>query len=294
MLIKRPAPVKGKTDVILVTDMAGFADRCDQVNNQYRTNPVWSSGPSWWGGKPWGESVAHVRGGDLAGVEASDKFMAAIEVDNLVSQSWEETHDVIGGVPNVPAYLAGLPLNMRRMERVADERGPLTMFASLELSASIDVGTMRKRGAAVLALVRALSATRPVELYACCSIGEGSRHGNDGFGSHVLIRIDTAPLDLARAAHVLTCPSVTRLLGYSMLTDQADKELTRGKGWNGQFAYGDVHKYRETARDNFVSIVSPGSDSLWLPAAHATDPCVKEPVRWLKGMIRQFGGLTEE
>lgn len=285
MIIKRKAPVRNNDDVFLVTDIGGFAARCGETEQQHIDRQ--RLGSNWTGNKSWDLSLSQVRDGDLSGVAQSDKYMDAIETQGFVSLAWQETMDVVGGIANVPAYLAGYPLTMRRMERVANERGPLAVFCSLELSADIKVDTMRKRGAAVLALVRALSALRPVELFACCSIGES------GWASHALIKIDTAPLDLARAAHVLTCPSVTRGLCYAMLADLGNKELGKS-GWNGHWAYGNHEAYRRTVRDNFISVASPSAEALLLPAAHSSDPCVKEPIAWLNKMIVEYGGLTDE
>jgi hypothetical protein len=280
--IVRAAPVDGCQDVILATDLPGFADRCDQVDPRWHE---YGGSYSWCGSKAWSLSTSQVRSGDMTGVAPSDKLMTAIEIDDLVTQSWTETLDVVGGTPCVPAFLAGHPLTMRRMERVADERGPLCVFATMTVSAGVSLDTMRKRGAAVLALVRALSAMRPVQLFACVAIGER------GWGSHVLIRIDTAPLDIARAAHVLTCPSVTRNLGYGVCSDQAFKLID--KTWYSGWAYSNPEAYRKTSRDNYISVVCPGAESLLIPGAHIKDPCVNDPVTWLKTMISQYGGLTD-
>ena len=145
---------------------------------------------------------------------------------------------------------------------------------------------MRKRGAAVLSFVRCLSVTRPVTLYACNSVG-GSR-----YGTHVIVRLDTAPLDLARVAHVLTDPSVTRGLCYASCHHLAKKEL--GRDWHGSWAYDNHSEYLKQARTILMRASGCSGEAILVPAAHMYDPCVKEPVVWLKQMLRAHGGMITE
>jgi hypothetical protein len=166
---------------------------------------------------------------------------------------------------------------MRRRERVMTEAGPLTIIVSMTLSAAIPVELMRKRGASLLALVRLLSANRPVEIWTAVCLG-GSNHG-----THVLTRLDTAPLDLARASHMLTCPSVTRGIGYGIC-----EELRSGGSW----PHGNFDAYQKTARQLYSSVIGTDSEVLYVGAAHASDPTVKEPVKWLKETLANYGGAA--
>jgi len=288
-ILVRKSPVAGARDVFAICDLPGFASLADAVPSDSEQRRRGSTGNDRWSGsKSWDKSTEQVRSGDLSGVAASDALLDKIEAQSIQTQVWRNRLDIVGGSPCVPAYLAGHPLNMRRRERVAAEQGPLTIFASLELSAGIDVSTMRKRGAAILAMVRLLSNMRPIELWACISVGEYTPKT----AAHVLVKIDTAPLDIARAAHVLTCPSVTRNLGYGICHELLSDHLNCR--WRGSWAYGDVDAYRKTARDNFVSVVNPASEALLITAAHSHDPMVKDPVAWLKDMLAKYGGMTEE
>lgn len=288
-ILVRPAPVKGAREAFAICDLPGFAALADSVPmNPRRTDT--RANNRWRGSKDWDVSVQQVREGDLSGVAASDKLLESIEAQTLMTKVWRNRLDVVGGAPCVPAFLAGQPYNMRRRERVAVEQGPLTILASLELSADISIETMRKRGAAILALVRLLSNSRPIDLWACCSIG----NFNPKTAAHVAIKIDTAPLDLARAAHVLTDCSVTRGLCYGLGEQLLNEKLGCRGEWSGDWAYGDVSEYRRTARDNFVSVLNPSSEAIWIAAAHSNDPMVNNPVEWLKTMLHKHGGITED
>lgn len=272
--LERPAIHKhGGTDYFAITDLPGFAELTDTCDG-YKRNRV-TENNNWTGNKAWDVSVEHVRSGDLSGVAASEALLDKLESEQFVSPVWRNRLDVVGGAPCVPAFLAGHPMNMRRRERVATESGPLAVIVSMTLSGGIETDTMRKRGATLLALVRLLSASRPVELYTAICLG-GSRHG-----THVLTRLDTAPLDLARAAHMLTCPSVTRGLGYAIC-----ETMKSGGSW----PHGDFDHYQKTARELYTGVLGTSSEVLYVGAAHLSDPLVSKPVEWIKDTLAKFGG----
>jgi hypothetical protein len=286
-IFKRKSLVKGQTDVFAICDIGGFADLAERVpETAFSRAHANGNNKNWNGGVKYDAALSHMRTGDLAGVPASDKLLDSIESQTYLTQAWRTRHDVVGGVPDVPAYLAGVPMNMRRRERVRIEQGPISIFASMELSGGIPADIMRKRGIAILALVRLLANSRPVELFACCSAGDA------GYGAHVICRIDTAPLDLARAAHVLTAPCVTRGLGYAACGQIASDEL--GKSWRGTWAYDRHQIYLSNARAVLTGAIDPNAEALLIPAAHLNDPAVNNPTKWLAEMLAQYGGLESE
>lgn len=267
--------LKGGKDYFAVCDMAGFAELADTVTGYHRSRVTARN--AWTGGKAYSTAVDQVRNGDLAGVAASEALLDKLETEQFVSPVWRNRLDVVGGAPCVPAYLSGHPMAMRRRERVRTEQGPLTIIVSMSLSAAIEVDDMRKRGATLLALVRLLSANRPVEVWTAICLG-GYSHG-----SHVLTRLDTAPLDLARAAHMLTCPSVTRGIGYGICGEMKD-----GSKW----PHGNFEAYQQTARELYSGVIGTNSEVLYVGAAHSKDPTVRNPVQWLKETLAQYGGAT--
>lgn len=267
--------IRGGTDYFAVADLPGFAELADGIDSNRKRRMT----DDWCGAKSHAVAVDQVRNGDLAGVAASEALLADLETEQFVSPVWRNRLDVVGGTPCVPAFLAGHPMAMRRRERVATEQGPLAIVVSLTLSAGISVSDMRKRGATLLALVRLLSTARPVELWTAVCLG-GSGHG-----CHVLTRLDTAPLDLARAAHMLTCPSVTRGLGYGICN-----ELRAGGGW----PHNDYDAYQATARELYTGAIGTNSEVLYVGAAHVNDPLVRKPVEWIKETLAKFGGMPTE
>ena len=276
--LERPG-LKGGKDYFAITDLPGFAELADQVPHDNHNRRRCNATAAWTGRKPYATAIYQVLNGDLAGVEASEKLLSELETEQFVSPTWRNRLDVVGGTPCVPAFLAGHPMNMRRRERVASEQGPLAIIVSLTLSGGIDTETMRKRGATLLALVRLLSTARPVELWTAVCLGAVDH------GTHVLTRLDTAPLDLARAAHMLTCPAVTRGLGYAMC-----HELKAGGSW----PHGDYGKYQRTARELYTGVIGTASEVLYVGAAHLNDPLVNKPVEWIKATLATYGGIAAE
>jgi hypothetical protein len=265
----------------VVCDLPGFADYADQLPREKRN--VGQERAQWYGGMTYDQSLAAVRCGDTTGVAASDKLLSELEALVPVSKSWRTFNSVIGMCPNVPQYLAGNPYNMRLKRRCATATAPLSIFVELVASAGIDTQTCLRRGAAMLALVRTLANVRPVELWCVIAIGQKASR------SSLCVRLDTAPLDLARSAHVFTHPSIFRALGYKSL----DHEFYRN-GWNGSWAFGDHGLHVGTAAESYRRLLRPGSDVLFIPPVHVKDLYLTHPAQWLRSMIAQHGGVELE
>jgi hypothetical protein len=270
-----PSRVDKAKEHFAICDLPGFAEFCDGLPDGKRRKAG-----TWTGGMGFVESLQCVRKGDMTGVAPSDRFMGQIESMIPATAAWRTIDSVVGGAPIVPAFIAGHPLSMRQRQRTAVETAPLSVFAELVSSADISAKDMAKRGAAILALVRALSAVRPVELWAILAIGQG------GVRATACVRLDTSPLDLARAAHVLTHPSVPRALAYPVIQER----LLDGV-WNGGWAFYDVDKHRATARDTYRDALNPGSETLYVPPVYSADESIRAPVEWLKKHLAQYGGL---
>lgn len=255
---------------------------CDSIADYADTTEGYRNGPSDWSGGMGGhESTKCLREGNLAGVAAADAMLDKIEsLLAIETKAYRTFHDVCGGAPNVGAFLAGTPECMRYRKRVAMETAPLAVAVDLTSSGSIEARDVQRRGCAILALVRALSQVRPVELLAVIGLGY------TGKAVELVTRIDTTPLDLARAAHFLTHPSVSRCLGYGYLT-QVHKS---GGGWN----FGDIDLQRRTARESLSRVITANSDILYIPPVFENDQCIKQPEVWLEQMIAKHGGIERE
>lgn len=237
----------------------------------------------WSGNVTWAEAAQLAADGDLSTVAASDAYLEKLETIAPLRAAWETIDDVQGAVPNVPAYIVGSPLSMRRRRRTMREAAPLAIVVDLTSSAGIDANKLRKRGIAILALVRALSGRRPIELWAGCSLdrrGPGEKQG----AIHCYMRLDTSPLDLAHAAHLLSHPSVPRKLIYG---------ACRERGYSGGWPYDNVKgpaAWRAHAREVLQDVLTPGQEALFIAAPHIADKAISDPAAWLVDMIATYSG----
>lgn len=267
---------KGRKDTHILYD--GTADLAERLKRQYRG--TW--GEFWGAGMTQAEAETAIAEGDLAGVAASDKHLSRLEdLYHIDARSFSVVPDVAGSLPNVPAYLAGQPLSMRRRARVEREAAPLTVTVDLSSSASIGPDVIRKRGAAILALVRILATRRPVTLWVGAAIGNAERQ-KDYNASWV--RMETSPMDLARCAHMLTHPSVSRGILYGTTTADCGGSQT-----SIPWAYGDASLERKTSHANLSRIFAANGETLlYIPPIHRNDQW-SAPEQWLYNMVAKHG-----
>lgn len=157
-----------------------------------------------WAGATYDDAKAQAVAGDPSYVERSDALLEKIETDFAGEGFLPVTSNALtGGAVNVPAFLSGSPLAMRQRRRQVAEGGEIVLMVNCFISAIIPHETIMRRGVAQLALVRALATVRPVRLFI---YGSHTGKPETFFGYFV----ETAPLDLARAAWSLCAPQSYR------------------------------------------------------------------------------------
>lgn len=213
-----------------------------------------------------------MRVGDLGASTASDALLEKMEAFALPTSRRIVRDDVVGAFPNVPAFIAGHPMSMRRKTRDGSTNAPIAIIADVTVSYDITTRQIQARGAAILALVRALASHRPVELWAVC--------GMDAFDNKAVwigTHIETAPLDLAIAAHVLTAPGFIRRICFGIADTQYNYKGRWPYDWNGKH------------RDHMAAIMAPAfahvAETLCIPGAHSHDKLVTNPEAWLADQI---------
>lgn len=211
--------------------------------------------------------------GDEKLVAESEKFLASVENQIPLSRGWVNVDDVVGAIPNVPAFLAGHPQHMRRRQRMAKDNSPLTIFMDLTSSAGIDAKDVTKRGVVLLALTRMLVEHRPVELW----VGTAK---DQGYGSGCAAwKIDTSPLDLARSAYHIGAAAMARGFGYG-LTDALFRT-------GGHWPFKNVEEHRRTAKERLKPVFG-FSEVLYIPPIHLDDQMTSDPVGWLKKTMSEY------
>lgn len=271
-----------KNDVGLTFDSMGeFVSHCRKLPNKSRISaPV----NNWTDNLGFDAACDVASKGDLSRVEASNKLMSKLE--NLVSFDTRQlvTVDAMtGGIPNVPAYLSGAPLNMRRRQRVMSQAAPLNIIVDLGSSAGVPATVLERRGACALALVRILSAQRPINLF----LGVAFTHmtGKKELDTCALaVRVDSAPLDLARAAFAISGAAFPRRLMYSVALDMleaSNNDSLPFPYFDNDFYRANLHKFWE----RFVSV--NGEETLVIPSMYLDDK-FSDPEKWLADMVNKY------
>ena len=207
-----------------------------------------------------------MRQGDESIVAQSEDVLREIEDQVPLSQGWQNIYDVVGSVPVIPTFLAGHPQHMRRRERTSKDNAPLTIYMDLTSSMGISKEHILRRGIVMLALVRVLANVRPVELWVGSSLGGGGCTGTAAW------RIETTPMDLARAGFYIADPSMSRIFGYAM----AEATVERYMG-----GFGGAHNI------NTLKVLAGWRDMIVVPRIHLHDPLTKDPVAWIKRVLNK-------
>ena len=268
----------GATDHFVICDsLSEFAGYAEQ---RRATGKISAFGAKCWtNNRDFSDACRLARTGDLAAVEPSAALLDKFEQFTFPTSRHTWRDDMAGSVANVPAFIAGTPCAMRRRVKQQNEGAPIAIVADLTSSSAISNEQIQKRGAAILALVRAVSNRRPLELWVCTMLdAKGLRDCIT-----IAARIETAPLDLASAAHALTCVSMSRGLMYS---------CSRELGYIGDWPYGKAARHRP----HMAAILSPAfshvTETLCLPAIHENDQSVTAPEKWLGNRLAELAPVN--
>lgn len=261
---------QGRDDYLLLDsgDVSTFArDNASMLHSRIRND-----GRAWVG-STYDEFAKKVVAGDEELVASSEAFLAKIEDQVPMSRGWRNVDDVVGAIPNVPAFLAGHPQCMRRRERTMKETAPLAIYMDLTSSAGIGSSDVQKRGIVLLALTRLLVEHRPVELWVGTSLGSRGHSGTTAW------RIDTAPLDLARAAFHIGATVMSRGFGYGLCRDLLKTD--------GHWPFDNYGKHCETAKQR-IAFAFPGQELLYIPPIHLNDEMTTNPIGWVKRTMAEY------
>lgn len=216
---------------------------------------------------------------------------------------------VMGGRVCVPDLLSGSPTPMRRRVAVADPLAPLTIVLNLVSSGGIDADDMLIRGLATCALAQHLATKRQVTLYALAS----GQPYNSPVTPLCLIKLRSTPLDLTRAAYVLSNQGIARAAGFAAYTAlQSDYARTTGKHARRRDTVGgvawpfDQASYAAETDDNSdKGAVAPlardlaeylKTEILYIPGAFLGSKemkaCLADPARWVSDMVAKYSKAT--
>lgn len=188
--------------------------------------------------------------------------------------------DVAGFFPNVPAYLAGEPENMWRMDSDESSAAPIRVWVGVGSSAAFSERDLIKRGAILAAFAMALSERRPVLLTPYWQMGDAAATR----GSLISWDLQSSPLVLSEVMGCLSDPLVIRDLGLDT-NYRYDRTLeTAGYWMPGGFEEKRMREY-----------LGCDEQDVWLPALHLLDTLMNNPVEWVRHQIaRHLGEASED
>lgn len=247
-----------------------------------------AEGGAWYGASP-AQTMKRASEGNPALTDACDRLLDKMESVDFATSRFATVAAVAGGAPCVSAYLAGSPLAMRRRVRLVDDAAPLAVVVDIGVSASVEHDTIQRRGAAALALVRLLSATRPVALWIVT--GQQTDIYDDKRNAAFALRLDTAPLDVARAAWLLCAPEAFRRAAFAACFAIAGHAGKRNVNWLNNNHRDHPELIRKimpalTGADDFVvvpSLITAGGTQFKSDAAAA---------QWVREMLDKHGGAA--
>ncbi len=176
----------------------------------------------WAGTDSYAEAVKLAVGGWEDGIDKVKK-LAGVLTDEIikVTEVPEIEFAVSGEMVDVGRFVAGEPEDMMTFVQAEVEQEPkvIEVVANIYASAAVEVATMTRKGAAVVAPVDALETHGKAVQLDVVMIGER------GFGKSSELRVrvkeSNQPLNIANVVFALAQPSMVRRLGFSCWEHEA-------------------------------------------------------------------------
>jgi len=228
------------------------------------------------------QACEYALNGNLDAARESDEMLSRFEAFAPMRASWEVIDSVIGASPNIPHYIASNPMNMRLRHRTVRETAPLAVIVDSTSSGGIDASMINKRGSAILAFVRALSARRPVELWVFAGQSglAGEPYGKSAtFTGH---RVETSPMDLSHAAPCIASAAWSREVGYKICTHH---------GSGGAWPFSKSSPLTQDEMERVMAVALPHiSETLCIPGIFLNDELITDPAKWIERNLARYSG----
>jgi hypothetical protein len=220
-------------------------------------------------------------GDDLAAAEI-EKVLSKIESHMLMTTGSTVRDDVVGAVPNVPAFLSGQPMNMRTRKSAKTGRGPISLFLETTTSSGFTGRDRIGRIAAMVALARALAVHRPLNLWFNIT------WGGTGRLTQTSVQIETNPIDLSRLAALCSNLEDVNHVGHVDSVKNCQHHIESTGNYWGSWAYEIPILERKFAGEILARVISPGSEVAYLPAGLLGTDDMAKPEQWVERMLKQF------
>lgn len=161
------------------------------------------------------DTIEYGKFGNDKYVDRANRILESVEAKindtGIDTSAFKIDRSSFGGAPIVPAYLAGNPNNMLVRRKLDMDTNPINVYIDLTVSASVEDFEIENRGVAALALTMLISRIRPVNLYLSTFVCIGGEKLNT---SGAICKVETSPLDIARAQWAMCSPEFLRRLGF--------------------------------------------------------------------------------
>lgn len=219
-----------------------------------------------------------------------EEVISAIESDlaESMENTFEAVYDVAGSAVDVGRYLAGdpecmmdaIPIRVMRTGRV------IRVAVPFGYSANVREESVRRRGAAVMALLEILGALQiPVEIYGTFVVVPQARRGNAKTPEQTAYTVRLVGpdgiMDKGTVTYALSHPSMLRKLGFSVM--EATIPEKEHRSYHMGSGYGRPDKTRvehlEINAENAIVLPNITSMDQW-----TTEECVA----WVRGQVERI------
>lgn len=283
---------KSNRDVFLRHDSPEEYLEFIRANNIQRAHSAGGGGRESFLGVPFEEALNTLEYGDISSAAQAEKLiqeMSELQVF-AIGRSIVNTQ-VVGFAPNVPAVLAGHPETMFMRSTIENEshNAPISIYVETMCNAQFSTQDILKRGVSVLAFVMAMNTVRQIDLFAITSTGVDGPGGTRNCGN--VVKIPTHPIDLARAAWMLTNNAYNRRIGFCAAAYAGFKFSAHGQILPQTFGDQSSAVYEASIRD--VLKLEPTDVLIRGGSAYSDKMVINNPSQWVRGMIAQHNKRIE-
>jgi len=171
---------------------------------------------SWMGNMDATEALACAVYGHNDAVGEAEKVITRLESSLQMPETaaWETVRSPFIGRVDIADWCAGSPTPMRRRVKRIKDTAPIKIVVDTFVSQGVDSDVLKRRGAAIVALVMLVQRFKPVDLFACSSSTHTEREGY----RHFVIRLESRPVSLSQIGFVLGHPAFSRSLSNGFFT----------------------------------------------------------------------------
>lgn len=219
-----------------------------------------SNRPSWYGAPSYEKALAM----SAAGIAPTFTRIAtqSASLTLATSRTRRPVFAVAGGSPVVPRVLAARPDSMRRVRRMPSIAPTVRFAFGVIPSCIVSVKAIEARGRAILAAADAVArAGHPVEVWALLTV-RAADGGNRVFGSAVMLKAASLPMDWQRIAYWACHASAARCLGFMGLYNLLSPDSLRAIDATALgYPLRTVEQVRDSLPGVAISMPIPGASS---------------------------------